>query len=183
MKRDDSMTRCNVVILSIVSGLLLLLSTFPTSAEMNDTNVTDPVNTTSSYKETQLLDQEVSLNLNFLTSMLQILDLNLKLTNETLNSHLKEYPFLKPTLEGTDEGIKRVDSIIFVLGSNPENLSDNVTPSSLNESLAQINSSLQYPDAMIEDANSTMEESNITTPMIRDMYKSVKTMTTLINQF
>ena len=113
-----------------------------------------------------------------------MLDLNLNLISETLNAHLEEYPFLKPTIEGTDESIKGVNSILAVFGVSPENLNDsNVTPSSLNETLSQINSTLQYPDGMVEDANSTMGESNITTPMIRDMYKSVKTMTTLINQF
>ena len=67
---------------------------------------------------------------------------------------------------------------------SPENLSDtNVTLSSLNETMAQINSSLEYPDGMIEAANSTMGQSNITTPMIGDMYKSVKTMVSLLDQF
>jgi hypothetical protein len=114
-----------------------------------------------------------------------MLDLNLYLINETLNSHIEEYPFLKPTLEGTEESINGVNSILAALGvSPPENLnSTNVTSNSLNETLSQINSSLQYPDEMVEDANSTMGESNITTPMIGDMFKSIKTMTTLINQF
>jgi hypothetical protein len=113
-----------------------------------------------------------------------MLDLNLNLISETLNAHLEEYPFLKPTIEGTDEGIKSVNSILLVLEMNPENLGNsNVTPSSLNETLAQINTSLEYPDGMIEAANSTMGESNITTPMIKDMYESVKTMSILLNQF
>ena len=113
-----------------------------------------------------------------------MLDLNLNLINETLNAHLEEYPFLKPTIEGTNEGIKTVDSIIAVMELNPDNPNDtNVTLSSLNETMARINSSLEYPDGMIEAANSTMGKSNITTPMIGDMYKSVKTMVSLTNQF
>lgn len=77
-----------------------------------------------------------------------------------------------------------MDFILTVLGSSPENLNDtNVTPNSLNETLSQINSTLQYPDGMIEDANSTMGESNITTPIIGDMFKSIKMMTTLVNYF
>ena len=113
-----------------------------------------------------------------------MLDLNLHLISETLNAHLEEYPFLKPTLEGTDDGIKGVDSMLAAFGINSENLNDtNVTLSSLNETISQFNSNLEYPDGMIEDANSTMGESNITTPMIRDMSKSVKGMVSLLNQF
>jgi hypothetical protein len=177
------MSRCKIIYLAIAAGLLLALSMILASAEMNETNETNPINTTSSYNETQLLEQEIALNINFLTSMLQMLDLNLNLIDETLNAHLVEYPFLKPTMEGTNEGIKAVDSILAVVKS-PENLSGtNVTPSSLNETISRINSSLEYPDGMIEAANSTMRQSNITTPMIVDMYKSVKTMSSLLSQF
>jgi hypothetical protein len=178
------MARCKIVILSIVSGLLILLSIISASADPDGTNETTPVENKTCENNTELMENVATLNINFITTMLQLLDLNLNLINETLNAHLEEYPFLKPTIEGTDEGIKGVDSILTVLGSSPENLNDtNVTPNSLNETLSQINSTLQYPDGMIEDANSTMGESNITTPMIGDMFKSIKTMTTLINQF
>jgi hypothetical protein len=177
------MTRCKVIILSIVSGLLLILSVISASAETNDANEANQISPTSD-NNTGLLENEITLNMNFLTSMLQMLDLNLNLISETLNAHLEEYPFLKPTLEGTNESIKGVNSILAVFGLSPENLNDtNVTPNNLNETLAQINSTLQYPDGMVEDANSTMGESNITTPMIGDMFKSIKSMTALINQF
>lgn len=179
------MNRCNVIYLLVAAGLLLILSVISASAETNATNETNPIeNLTSSYNETGLVEREIALNIHFLTSMLQMLNLNLNLINETLNAHLKEYPFLKPTIEGTNEGIKIVDSIIAVMELNPDNPNDtNVTLSSLNETMAQINSSLEYPDGMIQAANSTMGESNITTPMIGDMYKSVKTMVSLLDQF
>jgi hypothetical protein len=162
----------------------LILPAISASADtnkINETNMASP-----SYDEiTGSLESEIPLNLNFLISMLQMLDLNLNLINKTLNSHLEEYPFLKPTVEGTDEGIKGVNSILDVFGvTPPESLNDtNVSPGSLTETLSLVNSSLQYPDGMIEDANSTIGEPNITTPMIGDMFKSAKTMTTLINQF
>lgn len=178
------MTRCKVIYLTTVSVFLLISSVIIPSADANSTNETNPIPSTYD-NNTGVLQSEITLNLNFLTSMLQMLDLNLNLISETLNAHIEEYPFLKPTLEGTKEGINGVNSILAVFGVNPpENVNDtNVTSSSLNETIAQINSSLQYPDGMVEDANSTMGESNITTPMIGDMFKSIKTMTTLINQF
>ncbi len=177
--------RCKVISLSIVAGILMMLSMISASAEINGTNETNPIETqTSSYNETGILEREIALNINFLTTMLQMLDLNLNLISETLNAHLEEYPFLKPTIEGTDEGIKSVNSILLVLEMNPENLSNsNATLSYLNETMAQINTSLEYPDGMIEAVNSTMGESNTTAPMIKDMYESVKTMSILLNQF
>lgn len=180
------MSRCKTIYLSIIAGLLLALSMISALAETNETNETNPVNTTASlYNTTQLLEQEIALNINFLTSMLQMLDLNLNLINETLNAHLEEYPFLKPTIEGTEEGIKTVDSILADVNSlNSDNLSDtNTTPGYLNKPISKVNYSLEYPDGMIGAANSTMGESNITTPMILDMYKSVKTMSSRLSQF
>ena len=178
------MSRCKIIYLSIAAGLLFALSVISASAEINETNETNPINTTPLYNETQLLEQEIALNINLLTSMLQMLDLNLNLINETLNAHLEEYPFLKPTIEGTDEGIRAVDSILSVVKLSHDNLSDtNVTPGYLNETMSRINSGLEYPDGMIEAANSTMGESNITTPMIIDMYKSVKTMSSILSRF
>lgn len=171
------MAKSKVVILSIVSGLLLLSSIISAST---DTKTLPP----TYDNNTGLIESEISLNLNFLTSMLQMLDLNLNLISETLSAHLVEYPFLKPTLEGTNKGIEGVNSILTFFGvTSPENVTGvNVTSSSLNETLAQI-SSTQYTDEMMEDANSTMGEPNLTTPMIGDMSKSIKTMTTLINKF
>ena len=178
------MARCKIIIISIVSGLLILLSIISASADSNVTIETIPVDNQTYDNNTAPVENLTTLNINFITSMLQLLDLNLNDINETLNAHLEEYPFLKSTIEGTYKGIKGVDSILTVLGSSPENLNDtNVTSNSLNETLSQINSTLQYPGGMIDDANSTMGKSNITTPMIGDMFKSIKTMTTLINQF
>jgi len=185
--------------LSIFAGLLLILSIISALAETNpeagiilenDTaeslidNLTSSNNETSSNNVTGLIAQEIELNLNFLTSMLQMLDLNLHLINETLNAHVEEFPFLQPTIEGTTEGVKTVDSILVVMELSPDNLSDtNVTLHSLNETMAQINSSLTYPDGMIESANATMGDSNNTTAIIGNMFTSVKGMFTLIDQF
>ena len=66
--------------------------------------------------------------------------------------------------------------------SDPENLSEtenSLVP--LNENMKRLNSSLIYPDNMIEAANSTLGEPNSTTPMIVDMFKSVKAMTELFD--
>jgi hypothetical protein len=180
------MARRRVIYLSIVLGFILILSVIPAFADINDINETssNPQTTDSTIG---LLESEITLNMNFLTSMLQMLDLNLNLISKTLDDHIEEYPFLAPTKEGADEGIKDVDSILAAFGVSPVSLNDtnvtNVTPHSLNITLSQIDASLQSPDGMIEDANSTMGESNLTTPMIKNMFVSIKTMNELINQF
>jgi hypothetical protein len=77
-----------------------------------------------------------------------------------------------------------VDSILADVKLSPDNSSDaNVSLGSLNETMSLINSNLEYPGRMIGVANSTMRESNITTLMIVDMYKSIKTMSSLLSQF
>ena len=146
----------NFVNISAVSGLLLLLSITSASAETNTEaetilkngkdelnlmdNLTSLNNETSSNIETGIMAQETKLNPNFLTSMLQMLDLNLNIINKTLSTHVAEFPFLQPIIEGTTEGIKIVDSILVVMDLSPDNLSDtNVTLRSLNETLTQIN--------------------------------------------
>lgn len=154
------------------------------SGETSSFNEILPFNETSSSNVTGLISQEIKLNLNFLTSMLQMLNLNLHLINETLNAHLEEFPFLQPTIEGTDEGIKTVDNILVILNMDPNNTSNsNVTLHSLNATMSQINSSLTYPDNMIESANMTMGTPNNTTPVIGDMFTSVKGMVSLLEQF
>lgn len=176
-------SRLKIADLSIALLFLLALFVTAASAETNETNELYLINNTSAYNETQFFEQEISLNANLLTSMLQMLDLNLRLINETLNSHIEEYPFLKPTLEGTDESVKAVDSILAVFMTSSENQSDtNITSGNLYETISQINSTLEYPDGMIEAANSTMGQSNLTTPMVLNIYKSVKTMTSLFSQ-
>ena len=86
-------------------------------------NKIDETDSASIYYETELMEQETGLNFRFLTSMLQMLDLNLNLINETLSSHVKEYPFLQPTIEGTTTGIGTVDSALSLVELSPENLS------------------------------------------------------------
>lgn len=177
------MNRTKAFYLRIAASFLVILLTLPISFAINDvaeTNFEDENNETdfaSTYNENELMDQEISLNFRFLTSMLQMLDLNLNLINGTLNARVEEYPFLQPTIEGTEAGIATTNSILGVLESDPENL--NETENSLvplNENMERLNSSLGYPDDMIEAANSTLGEPNSTTPMIVEMFKSVKAM-------
>ncbi len=182
------MNRLQVFNLIISASLLVMLLILPTSlASVDETETTlenedNQTDFASMYNESELADQEIGLNFRFLTSMLQMLDLNLNLIDGLLNSRVEEYPFLKPTIEGTDTGIATTNSIITVLESNPENLSEmEIALASLNENMAQLNSSLEYPDGMIEAANSTLGEPNSTTPMITDMFKSVKAMTEILD--
>jgi len=182
------MNRLQIFYLRIAASLLVMLSTLPISVALTDEmetildNETNGIDFTSMYNETKLIDQEIGLNFRFLTSMLQMLDLNLNLINGTLNSRVAEYPFLQPTIEGTGAGIVTMDSVLGVMESNPENLSDMETAlGSLNETVTQLNSSLEYPDGMIEAANSTLGEPDSTTPMIADMFKSLKAMAEILD--
>lgn len=180
------MNRTHVFYLRKATSLLVILSMLPTSvalteeAEASFEDENNETDLASMYNENELMDQEIGLNFRFLTSMLQMLDLNLNLINGTLNARVEEYPFLQPTIEGTESGIATTDSILGVLGSNPENLSEMENSLvSLNENMERLNSSLGYPDNMIEAANSTLGEPDSTTPMIVEMFKSVKAMTEL----
>lgn len=194
-----------LLVLSIVSALAEPNTEVTPEAEaILENNISDPLieNLTSSSSEiltlgentsinetnlsnvTGLISQEIELNLDFLTSMLQMLDLNLNLINETLNAHVEEFPFLKPTIEGTGEGIKTVDNVLVILNFDSNNTSDsNVTLHSLNGTMAEINSSLVYPQGMVESANITMGNPNYTTPMIGNMFTSIKGMFSLLEQF
>lgn len=181
------MKKLNIFHLKIATSLLIVLLTLSISlalteeADINLEDEKDKTDFTSMYNETELTNQEIGLNFRFLTSMLQMFDLNLNLINGTLNSRAEEYPFLQPTIEGTEAGIATADSILDVLESNPENLSEmKESLISLNENMAQLNASLKYPDSMIEAANSTLGEPESTTPMIVDMFKSLKSMTEIL---
>lgn len=181
------MKRLEIFYLRIAASLLIMLSTLPTSVALTEeaeTSFEDENNETdftSMYNENELMDQEIGLNFRFLTSMLQMLDLNLNLINGTLSARVEEYPFLQPTIEGTEKGISTTNSILGVLESNPENLSEMENSMvSLNENMERLNASLGYPDDMIEAANSTLGEPDSTTPMIVEMFKSVKAMTELL---
>ena len=182
------MNRAKVFYLRIAASFLVILLTLPISlaetdvAETNFEDENNETNFTSMYDENELMDQEIGLNFRFLTSMLQMLDLNLNLINRTLNARVEEYPFLQPTIEGTEAGIATTNSILGVMESDPENLSEtdnSLVP--LSENMERLNSSLGYPDGMIEAANSTLGEPNSTTPMIVEMFKSVKAMTELFD--
>ncbi|HEY3362648.1 MAG TPA: hypothetical protein VGK06_12760 [Methanosarcina sp.] len=181
------MNKVKVFYLVVAASLLVILSTLPTSVALTDEtenvleNKSNQTDLASMYNESELTDQEIGLNFRFLTSMLQMLDLNLNRIDGLLNSRVEEYPSLKPTIEGTDTGIATTNSIIAMLESDSENLSETEDDfASLNENMAQLNESLEYPDCMIEAANSTLGEPDITTPMIADMFKSVKAMIKLL---
>jgi hypothetical protein len=139
------MNRLQVFHLIVAAGLLVMLSTLPTSVALTDEteaileNKNNQTDFASMYNESELMGQEIGLNFRFLTSMPQMLDLNLNLINGTLNSRVEEYPFLQSTIEGTEAGIATTNFIIAVLESNPENLSETETALvSLNENMAQL---------------------------------------------
>ncbi|MGA9187202.1 MAG: hypothetical protein WB014_01220 [Methanosarcina sp.] len=99
------MNRLQVFYLRIAVILLVMLSMLPALAVLThevDTILKNENNGTdfeSIHNETELKDKEIGLNFSFLTSMLQILDLNLNLINGTLSSQVAEYPLLQPTIE------------------------------------------------------------------------------------
>jgi len=118
----------------------------------------------------------------FLTSMLGLLDVTLRLSNSTLEAHASEYPFLAGTLEGTSEGVEALDSMLVVM--DPDQRVVNRTSleevgqqeKSLNESLEEFNSSSGAQARMLEAANSTLGEENVTSELLNSMYASLKRM-------
>lgn len=183
------MSKCNIACLWIAASFLIILPMFTasiaTAHELEETvieNKNDEIDSAAIQYETELMKQETCLNFYFLTSMLQMLDLNLNHINETLSAHVKEYPFLKPAIEGTTTGIETVDSVLSLTELSPENLSDtNSTLTSFNENLTQLNSHIEYPEDMIKAANSTLGEPESTTPMIADMFNNLKAMIEFLN--
>lgn len=186
------MNRRQVFYLRIAVILLVMLSMLPVSVALNNeiesilenenSEITSETDAASTSNENELMEQEIGLSFNFLISMLQILDLNLNLINGTLNARVEEYPFLQPAIEGTAAGIETTDSVLVVMEQNPEypDETESALPS-LNENAAQLNASLEYPDGMIEAANSTLGVPDSTTPMIEDMFKSLKTMAEVLD--
>ena len=86
------------------------------------------------------------------------------------------------TPDGANKVIEIVGSIIAVLEANPEDPNEMKTALiSLNENMAQLNSSLEYPDGMIEAANSTFGERYSTTPVSGDMSRILEVMAEIIN--
>jgi hypothetical protein len=73
------MARCKIIILSIVSGVLILLSIISASADPYGTNETTPVENQTYGNNAELIKNITTLNIDFITSMLQLLDLNLNL--------------------------------------------------------------------------------------------------------
>jgi hypothetical protein len=65
------MTRCKVIYLSIVAILLLTSTVIAASADANSTNETNPIPSTYD-NNTGIVEREITLNMNFLTSMLQM---------------------------------------------------------------------------------------------------------------
>ncbi|WP_440955547.1 hypothetical protein ACSAZK_00800 [Methanosarcina sp. Mfa9] len=172
--------------LCIIAGIIATAIAFPASAEIiseyengtdEEINVSNVSDVAPEINLTEILDPGMDLNFRFLTSMLELLDLNLRLIDGTLESRVSEYPFLAPTLEGTNSGITAVDSILVVMGSGPPGVNEtNVSTDSINESFVRINDSLESPHSMVEHANSTLGEPNATTPMILEMFESIKGM-------
>ncbi len=183
------MDRYQVLGLWIAAGLVIILFALPASAEPvagdstilenenGEINLTE--NSMASYNETEVVENELNLGFQFLESMLCLLDLNLNLINETLNEHVKEYPFLQPTIEGTTTGIGAVDSAIVYV-KDPTNMSKaNNTMHSFDSSIADLNASLVYPQDMLDAANATLGQPEATTPILEDMYKITKAMVTI----
>ena len=181
------MNRRQVFCLRIAAILLVMVSMLPVSVALNheiETVLGDEIGETdftSRYNETERMEQELGLSSDLLTSMLQMPDYDLNPINEVPNSGLEEDTFLKLATDGTNTGIEMVGSIIAVLKSNPENPNEMKTALvSLNENMAQLNASLEYPDGMIEAANSTLGEPDSTTPLIGDMLTGEKGMISLL---
>lgn len=182
------MNRRRVFYLRIAVILLVMLSMLPVSVALNyemENILGDKVgetDLTSRYNEIERMEREILLSFDLLASVLQISDSDLNPINEIPNSELEEDNFLQPEANGTDTGIEIVNSIVTVLKSNPENLSEmQEAMISLNENVAQLNSSVGYLDGMIEAANSTSGESYSTVPASEDISRSLEAMAEVLD--
>jgi HAMP domain-containing protein len=186
------MEKQQVLCLWVAAGLLITLAVLPASAgtvtedSITIENETDEINltaySTSSYNETEAVETEIGLGFKFLKSMLSLLDLNLNLINETLSKHSEEYPFLQPTIEGTETGINAVNSSIAFV-EDPTNMSKaNDTMHTFDDVIADLNASLVYPQDMLDAANATLGQPESTTPILEDMYKITKAMVTVYDR-
>ncbi len=147
------MNRRQVFYLRIAASLLVMLSILPVSVALN-------------HEIETILEDEIGE------------------TDFTSRYNESEWMERLSATDGTNTGIEMVGSIIAVLEANPENPNEMKTALvSLNENMAQLNASLEYPDGMIEAANSTSGEPESTTPMIGDMFTGVKGMISLLEQF
>lgn len=183
------MEKQQVFCLWIAAGFFINLAVLPASAEtdINEntilTNDTGEINlteySTASYNETEALETELGLGLEFLGSMLHLLDLNLNLINGLLDEHSEEYPFLQPTIEGTATGIDAVNSSIAFV-EDPTNMTKaDDTMHTFDGAIADLNASLVYPQDMLDAANATLGQPEATTPILEDMYKITKAMVTV----
>jgi hypothetical protein len=183
------MDRFQIFCLLGVAGIFITLAVVPVSAETvtGDDTVLESSNgeinlteySTASCNETEGIETELGLGFKFLKSMLSLLDLNLNLINETLTEHSEEYPFLQPTIEGTNKGTGAVDSAIVYV-DDPTNMSKaDDTMHSFDGAIEDLNESLVYPQDMLDAANATLGQPEETTPIIEDMYKISKAMVTV----
>lgn len=183
------MEKQQVFCLCIAAGFFITLSVVPVSAETeteesiileNETgeiNLTE--NSTGLYNETESVETELGLGLDFLESMLRLLDLNLNLINGLLNEHSEEYPFLEPTIEGTAKGIDAVNSSIAFVEDPTNTTKANDTMHTFDDAIDDLNASLVYPQDMLDAANATLGQPEETTPILEDMYKITKAMVTV----
>ncbi|AKB25011.1 hypothetical protein MSMTP_1542 [Methanosarcina sp. MTP4] len=151
--------------------------------------------TSTELNSTEYEEVPVEGAFNFMVSMLELAELNTRLINSTLSSRASDYPFLATTIEGTSEGVKYMDSVLTYLGSEQQILNENNFTDesftdalfanesvnvSINEtidaSLELLNESLESPQQMMDDANSTPGAEKETTELIGSMYESVKLM-------
>lgn len=183
------MEKQQVFCLWIAAGLFINLAVLPVSAETATEestileNETGEINLTeysmASYNETEAVETELGLGLEFLGSMLHMLDLSLNLTNGLLSEHSEEYPFLEPTIEGTAKGIDAVNSSIAFV-EDPTNMTKaNDTMHTFDGAIDDLNASLVYPQDMLDAANATLGQPEDTTPILEDMYKITKAMVTV----
>lgn len=173
----------------IAAGFFINLVMFPVSAETSTSDSIVPggetgeINlteySTASYNETEAIETELGLGLEFLGSMLRLLHLNLNLINGLLGEHSEEYPFLQPAIEGTTTGIDAVNSSIAFVDDPTNTTKANETMHTFDDAIADLNASLVYPQDMLNAANVTLGQPEATTPILEDMYKITKAMVTV----
>lgn len=183
------MEKSQAFCLLIAAGIFINLAVLPASAQKVKEesivfeNETEEINlteySTTLYNETETVENELGLGLEFLGSMLRLLHLNLNLINGLLSEHSEEYPFLESTIEGTATGMDAVNSSIAFVEDPTNTTKANDTMHTFDDAIADLNTSLVYPQDMLDAANVTLGQPETTTPILENMYKITKAMVTV----
>jgi methyl-accepting chemotaxis protein len=202
------MNIARVVFLLAIAGILILFTSFFVSAgtalkskaalEENEAYRLESLDgLTDGCIKAQAVVKEIKLWLDDLSASLQRFEFRLVLLSERLHEPAKEYTFLQPAVDTTNQSIEIVDSVVADLKSDSNTLNDvNSTLGSLNEGIISldqkitssnekvislssiVNTNLKDMENVSKIINSTFGEANITENITTDVNETAKEFST-----